>query len=249
MRRNALVYRHTWRGSLFTSFLQPTLFLVAMGLGVGTMVDRQAAGLPGDVGFLAFLAPGLLAGMCMQTAAFESSWPILGKITWQRNYDAMLATPVRASDIVLGELAWIAVRLSTVAAAFLLVMLAFGALQSPLAVLAVPTSVLTALAFAAPIMAFSGRAKNGNEFNVVYRFILTPLFLFSGIFFPISRLPEPLQVLAVSTPLYQGVSLTRGVTLGTLEAWEWTVHAGYLVALVLGGAAAAIRTFERRLRP
>src|SRR5262245_47704521 len=179
VRRNALVYRRTWQGSIFTSFLQPTLFLLAMGIGVGTLVDQGGAVLPGHVGFLAFFAPGLLAGACMQTAAFESSWPIHGRMTWQRNYDAIAATPVRVGDIVAGELTWLAIRLTTVAAAFLVVLLAFGVPRSPLAPLAVPAAVLTGLAFGAPIMAFAATLKNGDRFNLVFRFALTPMFLFS----------------------------------------------------------------------
>jgi len=249
VRRNALVYRRTWRGSLFTSFLQPTLFLLAMGLGVGGLVDGGGAALPGDVGFLAFVAPGLLAGMCMQTAAFESSWSIHAKMTWQRNYQAITATPVRAADLVAGELAWVTLRLSTVAGTYLLVMTGFGMVRSPTAVLAVPAAVLTGLAFAAPVMAYAGMIKSGNGFNVLFRFILTPLFLFSGIFFPISQMPPPFQALAVATPLFHGVALTRDLTLGTIESPRWIVHVLYLVLLLVAGAAAAMRTFDRKLRP
>ena len=90
--RNALVYRRAWRGSLFVSFLQPTLFLLAMGVGLGALVDGGGSPLPGGVGFLEFLAPGLLAATCMQTASFESSFPISGKMTWRRNYEAITAT-------------------------------------------------------------------------------------------------------------------------------------------------------------
>src|SRR5262245_45008225 len=103
VQRNGLVYRHTWRGSLFSSFLQPTLFLLSMGLGVGSLVDASGsapAGI-GALGFLAFLAPGLMAGSCMQTAVFESSYPIMGKFAWQRTYEAIGATPLRIRDILL----------------------------------------------------------------------------------------------------------------------------------------------------
>ena len=92
VQRNALVYRRVWRGSVFSNFLQPTLFLIAIGMGLGSMIDRGGAALPGGVSFLQFLAPGLLAAAAMQTAAFESSYPILGKITWHRNYEAISAT-------------------------------------------------------------------------------------------------------------------------------------------------------------
>ena len=119
VQRNALVYRHVWRGSVFSSFLQPTLFLIAMGLGLGAMIDPRAAALPGGVRYVEFLAPGLLAAAVMQAATFESTYPVLGKMTWHRNYEAISATPMRPSDLVLGELAWIAVRLATIATAFM----------------------------------------------------------------------------------------------------------------------------------
>ena len=126
VQRNALVYRRVWRGSVFSSFLQPTLFLLAMGFGLGAMIDPAAASLPGGVSYVEFLAPGLLAAAGMQVATFESTYPVLGKMTWHRNYEAITATPMRVSDLVSGELMWIALRLSTIAAAFVVVMVAFG---------------------------------------------------------------------------------------------------------------------------
>ena len=105
VQRNALVYRRVWRGSLFFNFLQPSLFLLAMGVGVGRLIGPGAFTFPGGVSFLSFLGPGLLASTCMQTATFESSFPIVGKMTWRRNYEAICATPVRVIDVVLGELA------------------------------------------------------------------------------------------------------------------------------------------------
>ncbi len=209
VQRNALVYRRVWRGSVFFSFLQPTLYLLAMGVGLGAMVDRGGAVLPGGLPFLTFLGPGLLAAACMQTATFESGYPILGKMTWQRNYEALNATPMRIVDIVLGELTWIALRLFTVAAAFTAVLAAFGVVTDARALVAVPAAVLTGLAFSAPIMAYAATLRNGANFNVLWRFIITPLFLFSGVFFPVGRLPHPLQAVAAFTPLYHGVQLVR----------------------------------------
>ena len=127
-------------------------------------------------------------------------------------------------------------------------MTAFGVPRSPLAVLAIPAAVLTGLAVAAPIMAYAATLKTGgNNFNVIFRFVITPLFLFSGVFFPISRLPRPLQMLAALTPLFHGVALTRGLTLGSLESPGWIIHVAYLGAMLAAGAAAALRTFNRRL--
>src|SRR5262245_53424962 len=125
VQRNAIVYGRIWRTSIFVSFLQPILFLTAMGLGVGSLVDRANTALLEGVSFLQFLAPGLLAAACMQTASFESAFPITGKMTWDRNYDAITATPMGIADLVLGELGWMAARLSMVAAAFMVVLTGF----------------------------------------------------------------------------------------------------------------------------
>jgi lipooligosaccharide transport system permease protein len=243
-----MVFRRAWRGSVFMSFLQPTLFLLSMGIGLGVLVDRGGASLPQGVPYVVFLAPGLLAASCMQTASFESSFPISGKMTWRRNYEAIASTPIGVADIVLGELAWIALRLSAVATAFTVVLSAFGAARSPLIVAAIPAAVLTGLAFAAPIMAYAGVLKAGGNFNAVFRFIITPLFLFSGVFFPISRLPAPLQIVAAFTPLFHGVALARGLALETLGWREGLAHVAYLVGLLALGTCIAVWTFTRRLR-
>jgi lipooligosaccharide transport system permease protein len=246
VQRNALVYRRIWRGSVFSSFLQPTLFLVAMGLGLGAMVDAGGATLPGGVSYAEFLAPGLLAATAMQAAAFESAWPVLGKMKWHRNYEAVLATPMSVRDLVLGELAWVGVRSIAIAVAFVLVMTAFGIPRSARVLLAIPAAVLTALAFAAPIMAFSATLKEANWFNVLFRFVITPLFLFSGVFVPLSRLPDAVARAAWFTPLFHGVELVRGFTLDAVPA-TWPIHVVSLLAVIAVGVAIALRTFRRRL--
>ena len=246
VQRNALVYRRVWRGSVCSSFLQPTLFFIAMGLGLGAMVDANGAALPGGVSYAEFLAPGLLAATAMQAASFESAWPVLGKLKWHRNYEAVIATPMGVRDLVIGELVWIAIRSTTIGVAFVLVMIGFDIPRSPSVIFAIPAAVLTGLAFAAPIMAFSATLKQGNEFNVLFRFVITPLFLFSGVFVPIGRLPEPVARAAWFTPLFHGVELTRGFTLAALPP-TWPIHVAYLLALIAAGAAIAQRTFRRRL--
>jgi lipooligosaccharide transport system permease protein len=248
VQRNALVYRRVWRGSVCSSFLQPTLFLIAMGLGLGAMIDATAAALPGGVSYAEFLAPGLLAATAMQAAAFESAWPVMSKLKWQRNYEAVVATPMGVRDLVFGELMWIAVRSTTIGVAFVLVMTGFGIPRSPRVVLAIPAAVLTGLAFAAPIMAFTATIKNANAFNVLFRFGITPLFLFSGVFVPLSRLPESVARAAWLTPLFHGVELTRGLTLDAVPA-TWPIHVGYLVALIAVSVTVAQRMFRWRLYP
>ncbi len=247
IQRNGLVYRRIWRGSIFFSFLQPMLYLLAMGMGVGALVNRGDTSMLGDLEFLDFLAPGLLAASCMQIASFESTYPITGKMTWHRNYGAINATPMRVLDLVLGELGWMALRLSSVAVAFTLVITAFGVPRTPLVLLAIPSAVLTGLAFSAPITAYAATSKTGLEFNSLFRFGITPLFLFSGVFFPISRLPAALETFAWFTPLFHGVELVRGLTLNSIRSTVWPIHLAYLLAMLAIGVLSAIRTFRRRL--
>lgn len=242
-------YRRTFRSTIFSSFLSPVLFLTAMGLGLGSYVSGSAIDDIGGVSYLVFLAPGLLAATAMQSAAFEATFPIMGGLVWNRVFHAMFATPISARDIALGNLAWIAARLTLVATVFTLVIVLFGAAESPLVVLAIPAAVLTGMAFAAPIAAFSATQKTPNKFNAIFRFGITPLFLFSGTFFPLDSLPEALRPLAWVTPLYHGAALTRGLSLGTAldDPILAAIHVLVLVACVVVGTRVAIYTIERRL--
>ena len=245
----AVQYRRTYRSSLFSSFLSPLMFLAAMGIGLGTYVDRSGNDLLGELSYLEFLAPGLLAATVMQAAAFESTFPIIGGLQWNKTFHAMYATPIRPRDVALGNLAWIAIRMGVIASVFTLVIALFGAAHSPLVLLAIPAAVLTGMAFAGPIAAFSATQRTMAKFNAIFRFGITPLFLFSGTFFPIESLPAFLQPVAWISPLYHGVELTRGLALGTAgqEPLIALVHVVVLAALAVAGAAAAVVTVERRL--
>ena len=156
-----VLYLKTFRASIFSSFLTPILFLTAMGLGLGAYVDANQS--LGGVSYLAFLAPGLLVATCMQTAAFEATFPIMAGLVWSRVYHAMYATPIRGSDIALGNLAWMGARLLLVASIFTVVIVLFGAATSPLVVLAIPVAVLTGLAFAAPDHGLRGDPADPGE--------------------------------------------------------------------------------------
>ncbi|HEX7221662.1 MAG TPA: ABC transporter permease [Candidatus Limnocylindrales bacterium] len=245
----AVQYRRTYRSSVFTSFLSPLLFLTAMGVGLGGYVDRSADAALGGLPYLQFLAPGLLAATVMQSAAFEATFPIIGGLNWQRTFHAMYATPLSPTDIALGNLLWTAVRVAMIAAVFTVIIVAFGAAHSPLVVLGIPVAVLTGMAFAAPIAAFSATQRTPAKFNVIFRFGITPLFLFSGTFFPIESLPEIIRPLAWLSPLWHGVDLTRGLVLGTWDEQPLLMlaHLGILVAIVAVGSWATVRTIERRL--
>ena len=247
----ALQYRRTFRASIFSSFLSPILFLTAMGLGLGTYVNQSSTANQalGGLTYLQFVAPGLLAATAMQAAAFESTFPIMGGLVWQRTFHAMYATPITARDIFLGNMAWLAIRLFMITGIFSLVIFLFGAAASPLFVLAIPAAVLTGMAFATPIAGYSATQRTPENFNAVFRFIITPLFLFSGTFFPISNLPPLLQPIAWLSPLWHGMELTRGLALGTIadEALLALLHVTVLVALLAIGIDYGLRTLTRGL--
>jgi lipooligosaccharide transport system permease protein len=246
LERALAVYRRTWRGTLFLTFLSPVLYLAAIGLGLGAFVDRQGTALEG-VPYLVFLAPGMLAAQAMNTATFECTFPVVSGIVWQKTYHGMLATPLRVRDILAGHLMFVALRLVMVAAVFLAVMFLFGAARSPTALLALPAAVLTGLAFAALIVAFSATQRNDSGFSYLFRFGITPLFLFSGTFFPVDRLPDYLEPIAFATPLYHGVTLARDLSLGRAELLGTALNAGVLLAYFLAGTVLAGSLLRRRL--
>jgi lipooligosaccharide transport system permease protein len=245
--RNWLVYKRLWHRSLAFGFIQPVLFLTAMGLGIGALIGTQDLDAFGGVEYIHWLGPGLMAAMAMQTATFESTYPIMNKIMWGRNYEAMLSTPVTIRSIVGGELAWTAFRIGSLAAVFLLVLALFGIVRSPLAVLAIPFSVVIGVAFASCLIAFTATQKNDVGFSAIFRFVVNPLFLFSGTFFPLTNLPEPLRAVAWATPLFHGVELIRGSILDQLDPLAAPLHVGYLLVMLAIGAFFADRLLTRRM--
>jgi lipooligosaccharide transport system permease protein len=239
-------YRRTWRGSVATSIVNPIFYLGALGIGLGTLVNKSSS-TPGGVEYLAFVAPGVLAATAMQIASTEASWPVLGSIRWTRIYYAMLATPLQIRDIVFGHQAWMLTRVVSSCAVYLAVIAAFGGIHSPLGVLALPACFLVGLAFSAPMAAYAATAENDGAFVVVNRFLIIPMFLFSGTFFPVTQLPKALEWLAYATPLWHGVDLCRSLTLGTVHWPLALVHVLYLSAWGVAGLVCALHTYRRRL--
>jgi lipooligosaccharide transport system permease protein len=247
MEHHVLVYRRTWRGTIFSTFFSPVLFLVAMGIGLGTFVDdANPTGIAG-VGYLAFLAPGLLVAQAMQTAAFESTYPVMAGIRWLKTYVAMILSPLDARHVASGQLLWTGLRVTFGALIFALVMAAFGAIDPARAVLLLPVALLTGLAFAAPIQAYAATQDNDVPFASLFRFVIMPMFIFSGTFFPISQLPELLQVVAFLTPLWHAVALARGLALDALDPVLAAVNVAYLSAFAIAGLLWSYRSFARKL--
>jgi lipooligosaccharide transport system permease protein len=243
-------YRRTWQGSIYSSIANPVLYLGAMGLGLGSLVNHHGTARLGGVSYLAFIAPGLLAATAMMTAVGESTYPVLGSVKWLKTYQAAVSTPLRPADLLHGHLLFTTMRLAMNCGIFLAIMSAFGTVHSWWGLAALPVAVLTGLAFAAPIEAWAIALKKENSFAILYRFGMIPLFLFSATFFPLSQLPGWAHPIAYATPLWHGVALTRELSLGTMGATALPaalVHVGYLAALAAAGIVAGERTYRRRL--
>lgn len=240
-------YRHNWRGTLTVSFLNPVFFLVALGVLLGALVDRRNPDL-GGLSYLEFVAPALLAATAMQTAASATTYPVVAGLKWIRTYHAVVATPVRVSELVGGVLTWAGLRIVVAVGVFALVAAVGGAFASPLAALAPLAALLCGLAFAAAIAAFSSSLNDVEWLAPLYRFGLMPLFLFSGTFFPVDRLPDWLEPAAWATPLWHGVELCRDLAANRVDLLPTIAHVLYLVVLTVVGAAVAVRAHARKLR-
>jgi lipooligosaccharide transport system permease protein len=242
----ARIYSRFWRSSVFAYILTPLMFLAAIGFGVGGLVEDNQSTVEG-FSYLVFVTPGLLAASAMQGAAGESLWPIMAGTKWIRVFHAMVATPIRPSDVCIGVLLWTAVRAAGGAVIFLVIAALLGGIDSFLAPLAIPAAALTAAAFAAPLGAFAATQETDIRFPVIMRLGIVPLFLFSGSFFPVDDLPAGLRPVARFTPLWHAVELCRDLTTGRIDLLVDALHLGVLLGCIALGAAWGFRTFPRRL--
>lgn len=244
----ARVYRRTFRASIFSAFVNPALFLVAMGIGLGRLVDTSTSGPSLGLPYLTFLAPGLLAATAMQVAAGDASYPVMAGIKWRKSYQAILATPITVRDLIIGHLGWVTIRITLVTTIFAMFMVVFGATSAVQAATAVPAAILTGLAFAALVTGYTARLKDESGLANLFRFGIVPLFLFSGTFFPVEQLPALIRPIAYVTPLWHGVSLSRGLALPDVGfVANPAVSVAYLVGLIGLGGWFAMKMFRRRL--
>lgn len=239
-------YRRNWKASVISSVLQPLLMLLAFGMAFGSLVRPSAA--TGNVEYLVYLAPGLLAMTAVMIAFGESSYPVLGGFKWSRIYHGMTASPLTAAHVVGGQLSWIGLRMLFSGAAYLAVIALFGGVQGIGALAALVFATLCGLAVSAPIMAFAASVHSeGVSFSALARFVILPMTLFAGTFFPVSQLPVWVRPLAWISPLWHGTELARGAALGTLRLLPAVGHTSYLMALMVTGAALAVWRFRVRL--
>jgi lipooligosaccharide transport system permease protein len=242
------VYRRTWRGSIIGRFLSPLLFLLSMGLGLGSLVDARAGGVAGE-SYLHFVVPGIVATQAMWIAMNESTYQVFAYIKWNKMYAAMLATPLRVSEVLRGHLLAVVGHLTLGTTIFVAIAALFGGFRSWWALLCVPIGVLTGMAFTVPIFAYTGKQNGDDGFNILFRLVITPLMLFSGTFFPVGQLPVWMRPVAWVTPLWHGVELARGASTGGLAPGWAVLHAAALAAFVVVGWLLAVRIFTHRLTP
>jgi len=239
-------YRKGWRATVVSSVVQPVLFLLAFGVGFGSLVRAGAA--TGGVPYLVYLAPGLLAMSAVQTAAFESTYPVLSGFKWQQVYWGMAASPITPGQVAVGHLCWIVARMLSSGLVYLLVIVLVGGAAGFGIAVALLAAVLCGAAFSAVTMAFAASVQNeGTAFASYFRFVLIPMTLFAGTFFPVSQLPVWLRPIAWVTPLWHGTELARGAALNTLHWWPALGHLAYLVAMLAVGVALTRWRFVVRL--
>jgi lipooligosaccharide transport system permease protein len=242
--RHARVYRHVWL-VLVSGVFEPLFYLLSIGVGLGKLVGTVAGPGGHPVGYASFVAPALLATSAMNGAILDSTFNVFFRLKYAKFYDAALATPMRPGDIALGEIGWSLIRGGLYAIAFMAVMLALGLVHSAWAVAAVPVALLVGFASAAVGMTATTFMRSWQDFEYIMLATL-PMFLFSATFYPLSVYPRPIQIVVECTPLYQGVALMRGLTLGVVgPALLW--HAAYLALMGVAGLYVAGRRIGRLL--
>ncbi len=215
--RNFTVYRQTWMMNILPNFFEPVIYLVAMGIGLGAYITRNIEGLS----YLDYIAPGLIVASAMNGGSFETTYNIFVKMHFGKTYDAVTATPVNLEDAMVGELLWAVTRGIVYGGIFAGVVAVMGLMHSWTALLILPLIVLTAWLFAGIGLLFTSFVKVIDMYSFYYTIWLTPLFLFSGIFFPVSGLPPWARAAAWFTPLYHCVNLGKGIVHGAWHAGLW----------------------------
>lgn len=244
--RDLMATRHSgyWLVVL-SGFVEPALYLFSIGIGVGALVGDFHLADGRTVSYAAFVAPAMLAASAMNGAMAEATYNFFARLKWAKLYDAMVATPLRPVEIALGELAWALLRGALYSVVFLAMMAALDLTTVARAVPALFASLLVGLAFGAVGMAISTYLRTWQDFDYLSVFTFA-MFLFSGTFVPADSYPRALEVVIALTPLYHGVELLRGLTLGALD-WAMVGHAAYLVALAGVGLWIASRRMSRLL--
>jgi lipooligosaccharide transport system permease protein len=244
LERNVFVYRRLWL-VLVSGFFEPLFYLLAVGFGVGSLIGTVEGPAGKAIAYPLFVAPAMLASSAMNGAIFDATFNFFSKLKEDKLYDAVLVTPLGVADVAVGEVAWALTRGILYAGGFLAAMLALGLIVSPWTLLALPAALFVGFAFAALAMAGTTFMRKWTDFDYIFLFTL-PLFLFSATFFPLSAYPTELQLVVQLSPLYHGVELLRGLTLGAVGP-HLLVHVVYLAVLGLIGVVIVSRRLGKLL--
>jgi len=245
VRRNTRVWRAYLWASLIGNLGEPLLYLAAIGFGIGTLLGPEGIG---GVRYDVYLAPGILVSTAMYTAVFECTFGSFTRMKPQKTFDAILSTPVTPVELAAGEVLSAAMKSGVGAAIVLAVITAFGLVQSPLAVLTIPLGLVVGFSFGALGLVVAALSPDYSFFNYFFTLVIAPMFLLSGIFFPVETLPDWAVVLSHAFPLTHAVRISRALTLGVPEP----ALLAHLAVLFAGGVAAtalAAHLLRRRLIP
>lgn len=238
--RNFTVYTKLYKSSIVLNFVEPTLYLIALGLGLGAFV-KEINGVP----YINFIAPGIIASSSMFAATFECTYGTYVRMTYQKTFDAILATPVNLDDLVAGELMWAATKSTFYGAIIMIVISLFGLVDSALIIFVIPVLFLSGLLFAVISMIFTAIVPGIDSFNYFYTLFMTPMFLFSGIFFPLNTLPPVVSKIAFFTPLYHLVNICRSLASGAFSRITGDIIWIFVVVILL--APYSFRLMRKRV--
>jgi lipooligosaccharide transport system permease protein len=242
--RNVMNYRRNW-WVLLSGFFEPVFYLFGIGYGIGSLVPSVVGSDGQPISYGLFVAPALLASSAMNGAIYDSTFNVFFKLRYAKTYDAVLATPLGVGDIAVGEITWALIRGTLYSLGFVAVMVVFGLVASPWALLTLPAAMLIGFAFAAVGMAATTFMREWTDFDYI-NMVTLPLFLFSATFYPITAYPEALRVIVSLTPLYQGVELLRSLTTGAVSLGI-VGNIVYLVVMGLIGLTIASRRLDKLL--
>jgi lipooligosaccharide transport system permease protein len=242
--RNLYVYKHGWM-VLLSGFFEPLFYLLSIGFGLGALIGTIPGPGGTEIPYQLFVAPALLGTASMNGAINESTFNFFFKLNYDKTFSSILATPLSAGDIAVGELTWALIRGGLYALGFMVVLVVLGLIHSPWVVLAVPAALLVGFAFGAVGMAATSFMKTWQDFDLI-QLVVLPLFLFSGTFYPIDTYPEPLRVIVQLTPLYQGVDLIRALTIGAISP-ILIFHVVYLAVCGFAGLFVVSRRLDKLL--
>lgn len=239
--RNRDVYFNIWRAEIVWPIVDPLITLVALGIGLGDFVE-----LPVEQDYVEYIAPGLLAVFPMWFAAGETGWGSFFRMENQRTFDAIVATPASIDDVVTGEILWAATRALMSVFYILILIAAFGAIDSALAIFVLPVALLPGLMFGAISLCWTSMARSISQLNYFFAAFITPQFWLAGVFFPLDSLPEWVQTVAWFTPASHAVDVYRGLVEGDLD-WLHLVDIAWMVVVTAVFYVGAVFLMRRRL--